>query len=141
MKTVLSIASMVYLAPLVVSTVLVCGWPEHWGGSINPLLIIAMSFFALFTVPIWLTYIPSIIIVPLVMRKISRQDWFRNMPIALLLLSAPALGALGGLLVMSPLILIALKNGADTVLQWTAAGSCSGAVTFTSICCIHRFGG
>ena len=139
MKTVLSVIAMVVLAPLVVSTTLVCGWPENWGGAISPSTIIIMSFFALFTVPVWPTYIPAVIIVPWIMQKISRYTLFRNMPVALLLLLSLLLGALGGMFVMFPLIRTALQDGPDIALQWKISSACSGAVTFSVICCIHRF--
>ena len=137
-KTILSVIAMVILAPLVATTTLVCGWPECWGGSISPLAIITMALFGLITTPLWPTYIPAIILTPFLMRRIAPHRLFMNLPIPVLVLMSLLLGALGGLCVMFPVIRMSLHDGAEFALQWKMAGACSGAMTLTVICLIHR---
>lgn len=135
-KTILSVIAMVVLAPLVATTTLVCGWPERWGGSISPLAIITMALFGLITIPLWPTYIPAIILTPLLMRKIAPHRLFINLSIPVLVLTSLLLGALGGLCIMFPVIRMSLHT--EFALQWKMAGACSGAITLTVICLIHR---
>lgn len=135
-KTILSVIAMVILAPLVATTTLVCGWPERWGGSISPWAIITMALFGLITTPLWPTYIPAIILTPLLMRRIAPHRLFVNLPIPVLVLMSLLIGALGGICVMFPVIRMSLHT--EFVLQWKMAGACSGAITLTLICLIHR---
>jgi hypothetical protein len=137
-KTIRSVIAMVILAPLVAATTLVCGWPERWGGSISPLAIITIGFFGLITTPLWPTYIPAIILTPLLMRKIAPHRLFMKLPIMVLMLMSLLLGAVGGVCVMFPVIRISLQDGADCAVQWEMAGAFSGAITLTVICLIHR---
>ncbi len=129
---------MVILAPLVATTTLVCGWPERWGGSINPLVIITMALFGIITTPLWPTYIPAIVLTPLLIRKIAPHRLFMKLAIPVLILLSLLLGALGGIFVMFPIIRMSLHEGPEYALQWIMAGVFSGAITFTVICVIHR---
>ena len=135
---ILSVIVMVTVAPLVAATTLVCGWPGHWGGSVNPLTIIAMAFFGLITVPLWPTYIPAIILTPWVMGRLAPRQTFRVLPMPILILASLVIGAIGGVCVMFPVILMSLHEAANPALQWQTAGAVSGAVTLTVISLVYR---
>lgn len=138
-RWILGVIAMLTVAPLVAATTLVCGWPECWGGTVNPLVIVAMSCFGLVTVPLWPTYIPAIILTPWLVRQVAARRTFADAPLPLLLLPVMLVGALGGLCVMAPVILLSLGD-ASYARQWETAGAISGAVTSAVICLIFRFG-
>ena len=56
--------------PIIASLTLVSFNPERWGGSMSLQNILMIAFFGVITVPLWITYIPSIIMVPIFMKKI-----------------------------------------------------------------------
>jgi hypothetical protein len=141
MKAVLSVAVMLTVAPLVAVTTLVCWEPERWGGSLNPLAIAVMALFGLLSVPLWPTYIPAIIITPLLMSWISTHRAFGRLSLPIFLGFSLLVGAVAGVCVMIPLILMALNDSSDShqALAWMGAGAVSGAVTLTLICLLYRY--
>jgi hypothetical protein len=143
MKAILSVLAMLTVAPLVAATTLVCWQPERWGGSLNPLAIAVMAFFGLFTVPLWPTYIPALIITPLLMNWISAHRGFGRLPLPVLLGLSLPVGAVAGVCVTMPLFLVALHDSSDyhQALPWAGAGAVAGAITLTLICLLYRYEG
>lgn len=145
MKTTLTLVAMLVIAPLVAAAILV-GWqPDRWGGSVNPLATIAgMAFFGVFTVPLWPTYLPSLIIIPLVMKRVAASRAFVRLPILILSVLSLVVGALAGSCVIVPIAFLMASNdstGSDLFGNFLAAGAVSGAVTLTLISLIHRLVG
>jgi hypothetical protein len=140
MKTMLTLMAMLVVAPLVAATTLVCWQPDRWGGSVNPLAIAAIAFFGVLSVPLWPTYIPALIITPLLMKRVSAHRSFVHLPLAVLVVLSILVGALAGSCVIMPVVLMASMDstGSDLVLNWLATGAVSGAVTLTLISLIHR---
>ncbi|MEI6862499.1 MAG: hypothetical protein WCL04_09640 [Verrucomicrobiota bacterium] len=137
MKTKLTFAALLVVAPLVAATTLVCWEPARWGGSISPLAIATMAFFGVLSVPLWPTYIPALIITPLVMKRVSASRVFMRLPLPALMGVSLLVGALAGFGVIMPVV-PELKDS-DLVLMWASAGAAAGAVTLTLIFLIHRF--
>jgi hypothetical protein len=138
MKTKLTFAALLVIAPLVAATTLVCWQPERWGGSINPLAIATIAFFGLLSVPLWPTYIPALIVTPLVMKWVSASQAFTRLPVAALVVLSLLIGALVGLGVIMPVVPMESKDP-DLILNWRSAGAVAGAVTLVVISLIHRF--
>lgn len=138
MRKLLTIVAMLTVAPITAVTALVCYAPDRWSGSFNPLNIIVMSVFGLFTVPLWPTYIPAVVLTPWIMSGVSSHRWFIQSPLWIVLLLSCMVGAVLGLCVFSPLLLIN-SHEKTTLVNWSFAGAVSGAATLTVISCIHRF--
>jgi hypothetical protein len=128
---------MVTVAPVAAVATLVFWNPERWGGSVNPLAILAMSVFGLFTVPLWPTYIPAVAATPFIMRRVARLPSFRSWPLAVVLGISFVLGVIAGVAVIS--IIVPWRESSDLVLNWVAAGGVSGGVTLAIISFIFRY--
>jgi len=128
---------MVTVAPVVAVATLVFWNPERWGGSVNPLAILAMSVFGLFTTPLWPTYIPAVAATPFIMRRVARSPSFRSWPLPVILAVSFVIGVIAGVGVIS--IIVPWHESADLVLNWVAAGGVSGGVTLTIISFIFRY--
>jgi hypothetical protein len=139
LRTFLCVAVILFIAPLITVTVLVCHHPERWGGSINPLNILIMSVFGLLTVKLWPTYIPAVVITPLFMRWLANKSAFISSPLPLILGSALLVGAIAGVGVLSYVVLISLKDSTELAFSWALAGAISGGLTLTIICLIYRY--
>lgn len=140
-RNLLCIFLLLTLAPLVATTTLVCSGPTRFGitNPIEiPIAIVCMAFFGLITVPLWLTYIPTLILTPIVMTKLSRTTKFQTMSLPLLLTLAAFIGLLMGLLIFAP-ILYPIRGYHDLLVPWAAAGATSGLITFPSIAFTYRY--
>jgi hypothetical protein len=140
MKTILTFGLMLIVAPLVAATTPVCWQPGCWGGSMNPLGIVGIALFGVLSVPLWPTYIPSLIITPIVMKRLSTSRAFLELPLPIFPGVSVLIGALSGCCVIFPLVLGTSRDstGSDLVLNWLAAGAASGAVTLTLVALIYR---
>lgn len=137
LKTIYSFLTMVIVAPVVAVATLVLWNPERWGGSVNPLAILVMAAFGLFTVPLWPTYIPAVAATPFLMRRVAQSRAFRTWPLLVVLSISFAVGVVSGIAVLS--ILVPWGESADLVLNWLVAGGVSGGFTLTAISCIFRY--
>jgi hypothetical protein len=140
MKMMLTLMAMLVVAPLVAATTLVCWQPDRWGGSVNPLTIATIAFFGVLSVPLWPTYIPALIITPLLMKRVTAHRTFMHLPLAALVVLSILVGAIAGSCVIMPVVLLALMDttGSDLVLNWLVTGAASGAVTLTLVSLVHR---
>jgi hypothetical protein len=132
---------MLTLAPFLTVATLVLWAPDHFGGSVDLLSIIVLTFFGLITVPLWATFIPALFLTPLLMDGVSRCDWFRRLPLSAALgLSIPA-GMLAGMAVMGIILPWGEDaGGAYVILAWLIASAVSGGATLPVIAAIYRYG-
>jgi hypothetical protein len=130
---------MLTIAPVVAVTALVCVEPGRWGGAPTPVGILVMAFLGVFTVPLWPTYIPSIIATPLVMNRIAAHDGFFTLSVPALLGLSLLAGAVAGMCVMLPVILLALADSLNLAMNWALAGTASGGVTGVLISAVYRW--
>ena len=138
-RSLISVILMLTLSPILAVTTLVCSHPERWGGSRDPLSILVMSAFGLITIPLWLTYIPAIIITPLVMRRIAVRPDFRALPLPVTLTVALLVGAIAGICVVILPVIMSLSDSLSLAFNWASAGAVSGAVTLALITMIYRY--
>ena len=133
---------MLTVAPLVAVATLVCCDPQRWGGSLNPLAIVVMALFGIFTAPLWLTYIPALIITPLLMKRVSTSLAFHRAPLPVVLGLSAVVGALAGVCVMLRLVLMVLRDssGYGEAFTFASAGAVAGAVSLSLICLLYRYG-
>ena len=130
---------MLTIAPVAAVTTLVCWSPERWGGSLNPLHILVMAFFGLFTVFLWPTYIPAIVLTPHLMRRIAAREAFTRAPLPLLIATSMLIGAGAGICIFAFVIFMSLADSSELALSWMTAGAVSGALTLSVICLIYRY--
>jgi len=135
----ISVAVMLTVAPLVATTTLVCWNPSRWGGSFNPVVILGMSIFGIFTFPLWPTYIPAIVLTPFAMQWLSRCRVFARTPMPLMFAVALPLGAAAGFGIMAPLLARIDAGDPDLWMNWAAAGCMAGAVTFPGLVAVHKY--
>lgn len=141
-RAILSVLALLTVAPIVaISTLVLCN-PSNWVADATPVSIIGFVIFAypfaLITTPLWPTYIPVIVITPLVMKQISLRQGYSSLPLKIFLLRAFPIGMVAGIGVMSVVIFMACKDSPDAVLSWVGAGAISGGVTFTLIALVYR---
>jgi len=137
MRIVFSILVMTIVAPVAAVTTLVCWNPERWGGSVNPVAILGMAFFGIITIPLWPTFIPSVVLTPLVMSGIARLQVFKRMPLVIICGVSVVIGAICGIAVIS--IIVPWHESLDLVLNWVSAGAVAGAVALPAISLIYRW--
>lgn len=138
-RTIICVILMLTVAPLVACSTVVCLDPSRWGGSINPITIIIMAFFGVISTPVWPTYIPALIITPLLMRVISRTRVFRSTRLPVLIGLSLMLGAIAGALVLIRVILMSL-NDSKLAMNWAIAGAMAGSITLMLIVLVYRRG-
>ncbi len=138
MKTLICIILMLTVAPIVVATGLVCLDPKNWGGSPNLQNILAVTFFGLITIPLWITYLPSLILTPMIMEKISSHQLFYSMSLWKFIFISLMCGTICGVLILSPIIIAALSDPINIILNWIWVGAISGALTLTIISIVYR---
>lgn len=129
---------MLTITPLVAATGLISFDPENWGGSFSLKSIFAVAIFGVLATPLWFTYIPSLILTPIMMEKISNHQLFYTIPYWKFIGTALICGTLCGIVVLSPCIIMVLPESTKLILNWLWAGAISGAVTLTLISLIYR---
>jgi hypothetical protein len=136
MNLFLSFIVMVTMSPIVAVTTLVCYDPERWGGSLNPLAILVMSFFGLITTPLWPTYIPALVVTPFLMHRVASSRWFKTQSLSFIVFISFLLGIIAGIGVIS--IIVPWRESLDLILNWLAAGAVSGGITLPIISLLFR---
>ena len=130
---------MLTVAPIVACSTVVCLDPLRWGGSINPLAIVFMALFGLVSTPLWPTYIPALIIVPLLMRIVASRQFFMSIQLSVLILVSMVIGGIAGIVVLIHPILMSL-NESKMATSWAVAGFLAGSITFSLIVAMYRKG-
>jgi hypothetical protein len=136
-KTVISVLIMLTIAPLLAIITLMFSISADFGENFDIQSILVMYMFAMITIPLWLTYLPSIILTPIIMNRISKRTKFRRIPIVLLVALSMIIGAFVGIVVLSP-FLIASKSEPNEIISWIMSGVVSGSITLTIVVLIYR---
>lgn len=97
-----------------------------------------MSVFGLITVPVWLTYVPALIITPIYMQKVSSKPDFQTNRIGEFVAKAMLRGAIGGIIVLAPAWVLTLAEPIKLTLNWIFAGVVSGVITGVAISFTYR---
>ena len=137
-QAIISVIVMLTVAPLVTCSTLVCLEPSRWGGSFNPFTIVGMAMFGIITTPLWPTYIPAMVITPLLMKVVARTRFFRKAPLPILTGIAVPIGGLLGSLVQVRVILLNLKEPKHAII-WAVSGAVAGSITLCFIVLIYRY--
>jgi hypothetical protein len=130
---------MLTITPIAAVYGLVSFDPSNWGGEPTLIGIIGMAMFGLITVQVWITYIPSLILTPIIMRKLSDKEIFYTMPIWKFFGISILVGIVAGIFILLPCILLSVHESLKLILNWTWAGVVAGSVTFPIIASIYRF--
>ena len=131
---------MITIAPLLAILILLFLNPAEFGGSPNWQGVFIMYSFALITIPLWITYIPSIILTPIIMHKISKHEVFYSISIIGLISLSLLSGAILGVLIMSPILWVVHSDPDSLFFTWVLSGAVSGSITLTVIVLIYRIG-
>ncbi len=129
---------MIVVMPLIAAFALVSFDPERWGGSFSIQNILMIAFFGMITIPLWITYIPSLFIVPMIMHKLSTYDSFHSISIWKFIVFSLIGGGGLGIFILFPCIIISLSDSYKLLLNWLIAGVSSGAITLTLISFLYR---
>lgn len=136
-----SVIAMLTIAPLIAVTLLLCCLPNHRTELLYPIAVATYAFEGIRG--FWATYIPALIIVPLLMRRVSTRRAFHQLSLVRLLRLAVLVGAIGGACVAIPRavwLLIDDPWNYYLVLLGLSACAVSGAVTLTLICLLYQYG-
>jgi hypothetical protein len=139
-RPIISVLVMVTISPLLVILTLTFSNPAEFGGNPDLQSVLMMYMFALITVPLWITYIPSIILTPIVLHKMRKKKSFYNISIFALIALAGMSGALIGELILAPLLFLVHKEPNNLFSSWILSGAVSGSISLTIIVLIYRFG-
>jgi len=137
-KAFICIFLMLTVAPFTATFALVHFDPSNWGGSTSIKTILEMSIFGLITVPLWLTYIPALIVTPIYMQKLATKTNFHTSSIGEFTATAIIRGAIGGVIVLAPAWIMTLTEPIKLTLNWLFAGVVSGVITGTAISFTYR---
>jgi hypothetical protein len=138
MKISSTVLLMLTIAPLAAVSALVFYEPSRWGGTPSLVSILVMTIFGYLTVTLWPTVFLALILTPLLMRYLAGFQRFSRIPLPLFILCALLGGALGGSIVLSPAIYMALSDSPSLAANWIFAGAVSGALTGVPVAIIHR---
>ena len=135
--TLISVLIMLTIAPLLAIVTLMFSISADFGETFDIQSILVMYMFAMITIPLWLTYLPSIILTPIIMNRISKKTKFHSIPIIFLATLSMIIGAFVGIMIISPL-LIASKSEPNEIISWILSGVVSGSITLTIVVLIYR---
>jgi hypothetical protein len=138
MKTLLCVIILLFATPTLAATCLAFFDPKHWGGEPTVPGILMMAIFGVLTVPMWLTYLPTLVLTPMAMNRMASNEKFHSMPLWELLLFAVMIGAVIGIFIMSPMILRSLGSPLKLIVNLIGAGSISGAISYTAITMLYK---
>lgn len=139
MHSIFCVLLMLTVAPIVTCSTLVILDPSRWGGNASPLTVLVMAFFGLISRPIWPTYVPALIVTPLLMGIVAKSRFIVAMPLSALLGLSFAVGAIAGFLVMGRMVLLTLHDhDPKMAMNWAIAGGVGGAVTLILVVLVYR---
>lgn len=140
-KSIISVFIMVTVAPSLVILTLAFSNPAEFGGNPDLQSVLMMYLFALITIPLWITYIPSIILTPIILNRIRKIAAFYNISIITLLALSALSGAVVGVLIMAPVLFLVVQSEPNNLFfSWILSGAVSGSITLTIIVLIYRIG-
>ena len=129
---------MLTVSPVVTCTIAVLLEPSRWGGSPDPLTILGMALFGVMTVYLWPTYMPALILTPVLMRRLVRTRSYQELPLSGLLGISAVVGAVAGVMVLLPVIWVTARDSELLARNWAIAGAVAGSVTLCLVVCIYR---
>ena len=129
---------MIIISPLIVIVVLAVLNPTEFGEVINIQTVLTVYMFAIITVPLWVTYIPFTVLIPIIMQIIAKREAFHELQIIKLVMLSSTIGAICGVLILSPVLFLVAADSDPLILSWVLAGAASGAITSTVITLTYR---
>lgn len=138
MKTLFCVFIMLTIAPISAAIGLISFDPKSWGGSFTVQNILAIAFFGIITVPLLVTYLPSLVLTPIIMEKISNYHLFYSLTLWKFIAISIFVGIIGGILILLPCIIMAFSGPTKLIMNWIWAGVISGGVSFTIISLLYR---
>ena len=130
---------MLTIAPILAATGLLSYDPSRWGGELNLMNIIGLAIFGSISVPLWFTYIPSLIFTPIILKRLSEKDKFYTIPLWRFYIFSIFCGCVGGIFVLLPAILLSGPKSIDMALNWIWSGFIAGGITFPILSSLYRF--
>lgn len=112
--------------------------PSRWAVEMKIENILVMAVFGLITVQTWFTYIPALIFTPIIMNRLSKKESFYTVPKWKFYLNTIFYGALAGIFILLPVILLAGGESLDITLNWLWAGIVSGVITCPIVSTLYR---
>ena len=97
-----------------------------------------MYMYGIITVPLWITYIPAIILAPLIMNKLDNISGFHDIQILKLIIFSILIGAFLGVLVLTPVLFLVFNESTALFLGWVFAGMVSGCITSIILSLLYR---
>ena len=137
-KAIISVIIMIIISPLIVIVVLAVLNPTEFGEVINIQTVLTVYMFAIITVPLWVTYIPFIVLIPIIMQIIAKREAFHELQIIKFVMLSSTIGSICGVLVLSPVLFLVAADSDPLILSWVLAGAASGAITSTVITLTYR---
>ena len=138
-KLIFTILVMLLVAPGVAVTTLVCLAPGRWGGAQSLLALPFMAALGLLSPSVWLTYIPSLIVVPVIMSWLSDSSRFAATRRLWLILFSGLMGGILGACVIGPTALVCSRDGGSLATDFLIAGVVAGASAMVIICLIYHY--
>lgn len=139
MKAILCVMIMLTITPIAAVTGLISYAPSRWGGEMKIENILFMAMFGLITVQVWFTYIPALIFTPIIMKHLSDKKIFHTISKWKFYLNSILYGAVAGIFILLPCILLSAGDSLDITLNWLWAGIVAGVITFPIITSLYRF--
>ncbi len=134
-----SIFVMLTVTPIAAATALVYFDPRNWGGDITFFGIIGIAVFGLLTVPVCVTYIPTLVFTPIFMNKLSKKEAFYIISKWKFFVFSIIGGSIAGIFIVLPIIVLSMNGGIKIIVNWLWAGMVAGSVTCPIIATIYRF--
>jgi len=100
-----------------------------------------MAIFGLITVQVWITYIPSLILTPIIMNRLSNIEKFHKIQKCKFFGLSIIGGSMAGIFIVLQCILIAMSGTLKIFSNWVYAGLFGGCTTYPIIASIYRFTG
>lgn len=137
MKHLYCIFIMLTVMPITAAFGLISFDPENWGGQLTITNVLMVALFGLLSVPLWITFLPALLATPSIMKEIASNTLFHTIPILKFISISFFLGALVGILILSPTIFMS-RESIKLMANWVWAGAFSGAITYTTIALLYR---
>lgn len=134
LRLIICITLIITVAPFCALFTLVCVGSTKCSDITSLRDMLMMSFFGLFTPPVWI----ALVITPITMHVVAEQPWFIKLESWKLVILAIISGALGGVITNTPILLEALDGPFEVAKMWLVASAVSGAITLTAIAFVYR---
>ena len=140
-KSILNVLTMLIVAPAVAVITLFNLHPAQWAGAEAFLPLPFTLILGLLMMPLlWLTYIPTVIVMPIAMRRTAASQCFATLRLPWLILLSGLLGGILGAYVLGPVAFKCFLDADSLAVDFLAAGAVAGATSLAIICLIHRHG-